>query len=197
MNMTQVSSLEDRLGGLRDALGERAFAQLSAKPAVLAELAALRERHQALWVLEDRARSQRATDREITEVKRGIDAENGARHKTIDRVDQALASALTAVPADGARLSSETVGELCDRLIILGLKVANTTKLAGDQGLPAAERDRCAENLKRQGMWRAHLQACLDALLHDLERGGVVLPPRSEFKLYNEKLLNPVTRGEG
>lgn len=197
MTMTDPDISQAQRSALRDALGEAAFALLAAQPDVVAALATLRERHQALWALEDRARSQRATEREITEIKRGIDGENGARHKLIDRADRALASATTAVPAAGARRSSETAGELCDRLIILGLKIANTGKLAQDPGLPAAERERCAQNLQRMTDWRAHLHACLNDLLADLARGAVVLPPRSEFKLYNEKLLNPVTRTEG
>jgi hypothetical protein len=195
--MTDTTTSELQLNGLRAALGATAFAFLQQRSGALTALATLRERHQALWALEDRARSKLATDHEITTVKRGIDAENGARHKTIDLVDQALAAAaVPASPIAGARRSSETIGELCDRLIILGLKLANMEKLASDAGLPAAERDRCAQNLQRQTVWRGHLHACLEQLLEDAAKGAVVLPPRSEFKLYNEKMLNPVTRGE-
>lgn len=158
----------------------------------LERVVALVETHRELWALEDRARSRAADDTEIATVKRAIDVANGRRHNIIASIDEGfrLASAV-----EGRRYS-ETPGELCDRLIILDLKITNTTRKQYDATLPDETRRMCIHKTAELTRWRAHLLACLEGLLDDVERGVAVLPPRAEIKLYNDKQLNPVTHGE-
>lgn len=187
------ASEQGNVEALREALGAEATCQLEASPELLSGLLQLRATHRQLWDLEDNARSTTADDAAIARIKRAIDRANGARHQLIDRND-ALIARPTAQPA--ARQASETVCELADRLIILSLKVTATARLSSDPSLPASEHERCSARLEQLQRWRQHLQRCLAQLLDELARGLVLIPPRQEFKLYNEPMLNPITRAE-
>jgi hypothetical protein len=129
-------------------------------------------------------------------VKRAIDRENARRHRLIDAVDAALCATAAPYRPAAQRCYSETLGELCDRLLILDLKIGNLQRLALDAELPPAESARCRDHHQHQTRWRLHLQQCLAQQLADHRSGRALLAPRAEFKLYNEPLLNPVTRGE-
>jgi hypothetical protein len=166
------------------------LAQLGAKLELLDALATV---HRTLWDLEDLARSRQASFEEITQVKRAIDTHNGQRHALIDGFD---ASFSPPSPSDTALLSSETVGELSDRLIILGLKIHNTRVQLADPSLPVEAVERCRAALGRLQRWQAHLLQCLSNLVRAVAAGTVILPPRREFKLYNDPVLNPVVRRE-
>jgi len=158
----------------------------------LAHVVALHAVHGDQWALEDRARSRLASPNDVADLKRAIDASNGRRHSLIADID---APYHNASQENGTRYS-ETPGELCDRLIILDLKLQQTTLHQYDAGLPDDLRRVCILKVEELTDWRNHLSACLDALLEDVARGNALLPPRSELKLYNHALLNPVTRAE-
>lgn len=149
--------------------------------------------HKRLWSLEDRARSRTSPDSTIAAVKRSIDRLNGIRHSVIDRIDDSVHGWPR---RDGAVLYSETLGELADRLIILQLKVENAWSLARDRDLTESARSRCARRARGFEQWRRHLRAVLTQQLADTMAGRAGLPPRAEFKMYNERDLNPVTRAE-
>ena len=159
----------------------------------LAEIDELAGLHRRLWDLEDLARSRVASAETIRDTKRAIDEENAARHVCIDRFD---ASGRLPVMRSGAVPFSETFGELCDRLLIVALKVERTVALARDEGLSADERARCARSLAGLLAWQRHLQGCLRHQGEAAQAGLALLPPRAEHKLYNQKRLNPITRDE-
>jgi hypothetical protein len=182
--------------GLR-ALGPEALALLPARGDVIERLAALWRTHVELWDLEDRARSREASDGEIAAVKREIDRLNGERHRLIDALDAALAGEASRAPlALPARLYCQTLGELCDRLLILELKTARLERLVDDPTLAADARGTCEESLGSQARWRAHLRACFVDQLTEQAAGRAVAPPRAEHKLYNDRRLNPINRRE-
>jgi hypothetical protein len=179
------------------ALGDANWHGISSRTGASEVLSDLRAAHEQLWALEDCARSTSADDAEIARVKRAIDRENGRRHRLIDALDAALRAGVAPCRPPAQRCYSETLGELCDRLLILDLKIANLQRLTQDVELPSAESARCSERHAHQARWRAHLQQCLAEQLADHGTGRALLAPRAEFKLYNEPLLNPVTRAEG
>ncbi len=179
------------------ALGDANWHGISRRTGASEVLSDLRATHEQLWALEDCARSTSADDAEIARVKRAIDRENGRRHRLIDALDAAMNAAVAPYRPATQRFYSETLGELCDRLLILDLKIGNLQRLAHDPALPAGESARCSERHAHQTRWRAHLQQCLSEQLADHGTGRARLAPRAEFKLYNEPLLNPVTRAEG
>ncbi|MBN1947183.1 MAG: DUF4254 domain-containing protein [Bradymonadales bacterium] len=203
---------------LRKALGQSVSERLVLVGLDLGLLDRLFDTHRSLWALEDQARSRTASNAEIARIKRGIDALNAARHRLIDQLDLALhpprpseqgtggehlsPTHCTAgfhpprSAGQGSRRYSETIAELCDRILIQTLKIDSLAVLARDPALPVGERERCLQ--KRNGLvaWRKHLRRCLLEQVEDLLEGRATLPPRTEFKLYNEPWLNPATRPE-
>jgi carbamoyltransferase len=164
--------------------------QLNASMDILTELNCT---HQRLWNLEDHARSKNATNDRIAFIKRGIDGQNGKRHQLINQFDnqfQLLCRNNT------EKKYTETPGELCDRLIIQLLKYNHAFELQNKVDLPIELRIKCIQKVKSLEKWSLYLQECLFELLNDIADGKAVLPPRSEFKMYNEPLLNPITRAE-
>src|SRR5215813_14201455 len=96
-------------------IAQRLAAGTKVPPELLLRLQYL---HRRQWELEDNARSINATSDQIAAIKGLIDASNTERHRLIDAIDAATGI----VHAGPGRLYSETVGELCDRLLILDLK---------------------------------------------------------------------------
>jgi hypothetical protein len=128
----------------------------------------LRRLHQVQWELEDETRRRDATPGAITTAKGRIDACNAIRHRLIDAMDAAVEDiTMAAMP----RLYSETIGELCDRLLILDLKqraLARTSSSEADQVSRVC----------------AHLAQLADQLVTDRAAGRAGLPPRAGVKVY-------------
>ncbi len=147
--------------------------------------------HGRMWRLEDEARSNRASDATIVQVKRSIDRLNGMRHRVIDRIDDSIRLPEQSSVSGPVRYS-ETFGELTDRLIILEYKIQHARRLALDATLPETTRRRCGERAAQLEIWRTHLCDVLAEQANDGLAGTAMLPPRSEFKMYNDPELNPV-----
>lgn len=129
----------------------------------------LHELHARQWTLEDMTREAEASIGQVASAKRDIDASNSRRHRLIDQIDAHVPE-----PESAHRVYSETVGELIDRLIILGLK---QHALRERNDTAAVEE---AENLNR------HLSDVVDELLADLATGRAKLPPRFGMKIYRQ-----------
>ena len=168
----------------------RGLRTIEADCGLLNELALL---HCSQWALEDQTRSTRAEDTQIARCKRKIDRHNSRRHELIDAFD---VTCCYPSPQPDARLFSETPGEICDRMLILSLKIENTRLNLEDVGLPAAVQDRCRLAMERLLSWQEHLGRCLVETVQAMSTGKAVLPPRSEIKMYNDPWLNPVMRLE-
>jgi hypothetical protein len=141
---------------------ERLAAALAVPGHLLLELHDL---HRRQWRLEDESRCHGASPHRVAAAKRNIDACNLQRHRLVDAID----ASITAVPdhSDERRYYSETVGELCDRLLILDLKLQ---ALVDPGGL---------------GQVREHLAVVVTHLIVDWAAGRAVLPPRVGVKIYN------------
>jgi hypothetical protein len=162
------------------------------QPATIDLLSELGCVHMQLWELEDLARSSVAKSSQIAEVKRRIDILNARRHILVDAID---AKVLRICPMPTVAYS-ETPGEISDRLLIITLKISANSAIAVDQLLPHRIQDDGSKREARLRSWRSHLQMCLSSLLNDIAEGRASLPPRAEFKLYNDNVLNPVLRLE-
>lgn len=182
--------VEDQLRAAipRDAL--EGLCVLGADINVLHELAGL---HCQQWALEDQTRSTRATAKQIAQCKSAIDQHNSRRHQLIDAFD---ATYCYVPPKGDGRRFSETPGEMCDRLVIVALKIEHTRQARQDATVPDTVRERCEAAWHRLQAWQAYLSQCLVEMIQALGTGEALLPPRSEFKMYNDPWLNPVTRLE-
>jgi hypothetical protein len=159
-------------------------------------ITAVRLQHQTnfeIWHLEDEARAPNAADREITEVKRGIDRANQRRNDLMERCDTLLLEALVprGLPAVEAPLHSETPGMILDRLSILALKIFHTREetLRGD-----ADESHIRRNIERLRLLegqRSDLAGCLDQLWAQIVRGERRFKLYRQLKMYNDPSLNP------
>src|SRR5262245_43360949 len=79
-----------------------------------------------LWHEEDIARSQDVGDARIAAAKRSIDIYNQQRNDAIERIDDAITEMLQdrgVITEASARLNSETIGSVIDRLSVLSLRI--------------------------------------------------------------------------
>ena len=150
-----------------------------------------------LWDEEDLARRRNVSDAEIAANKRAIDGYNQQRNDAIERVDEALVSALADAPRlSGARLSSETAGAMIDRLSILSLRIHHMRLQTERDDVERAHVELCRARLERLVEQRADLAGCLDRLLAECRDGSSVFKVYRQFKMYNDPALNPAIYGE-
>lgn len=162
-----------------------------------------------LWEQEDLARRTQVSDMEIAANKRAIDRYNQARNDSIECMDEYLliflgladvVSARIDSPVikamDGARLNSETVGSMIDRMSILALKIYAMRQQTERAEVSEAHRLMCRKKLERLQEQRNDLGACLDELLADTKAGRAYFKVYRQFKMYNDPKLNPALVAE-
>lgn len=135
-----------------------------------------------LWDEEDLARRTKVSDSEIAQNKRNIDRYNQNRNDAIRRIDEVIANILTFKGVEirsDARLSSETPGQMYDRLSILNLKFKAAVSL------------RLLEKSDAVIAQHQDLRLCLDRLLEGCECGTDYFKLYHAHKLYNDPTTNP------
>lgn len=151
----------------------------------------------------------RVPDAEIVANKRAIDRYNQQRNDAIEKVDELLLLALgwlrpaeppemdmqIMVPQE-ARLNSETVGGMIDRLSILALKIKAIAQLIQDAEAEPEMRHAHTLKLQRLQAQRTDLSFCLDALWTDAVAGRACFKVYRQFKLYNNPKTNPALVAE-
>jgi hypothetical protein len=162
-----------------------------------------------LWAEEDLARRTQVADSEIAKNKRAIDGYNQARNDATERVDEILLTALGLVDAAsartdapvatvtaGARLNSETVGSMIDRMSIMALKIRAMRAQTEREDVDAAHIRASRSKLERLLQQRDDLGACLDDLLADSRAGRAYFKVYRQFKMYNDARFNPALVAE-
>jgi hypothetical protein len=147
-----------------------------------------------LWHAEDSVRSPDVGDERIAAVKRAIDDYNQHRNDAIERIDEYLSTALelcNIIPANGARLNTETPGQAIDHLSVLALRIYHMHE-------QLERRDADREHLARvhgklEILYTQHKDLCiaLDELLVDCFAGRKLLKVYRQIKMYNDPTLNP------
>lgn len=145
-----------------------------------------------IWSEEDLARRTNAADSEIAKNKRTIDGLNQRRNDTIVQIDRLVLDLLATVArAQDARMNSETVGAMIDRLSILSLKVHHMHLQTLRTDVSVDHIQLCSIKRSKLTAQRADLSACLDAFLFDAVRGIAYFNYYHHFKMYNDPNLNP------
>jgi hypothetical protein len=163
-------------------------------------LYAVAQQHRAnfvLWHIEDEARKPGATDKEIADVKRRIDATNQRRNDLAEVLDGFLWRWLEerGLPHPGATLHSESPGLMIDRLSILSLKIYHTREEADRADAPAGHAARNQERLAVLVDQRKDLAGCLDDLWREIVAGTRRFKIYRQMKMYNDPALNPAIYG--
>ncbi|MBI1284067.1 MAG: DUF4254 domain-containing protein [Thiobacillus sp.] len=144
----------------------------------------------ALWDEEDQARRRDVPDSDIANSKRLIDGHNQRRNDAIERIDEQVLTALPSLPTS-ARLHSETVGALIDRLSILSLKIFHMDWQTRRADADAAHHAMSRARLSRLQEQRADLGGCLDELTRGCLAGTLRFKVYRQFKMYNDPKFNP------
>lgn len=144
----------------------------------------------ALWDEEDQARRRDVPDSAIANSKRLIDGYNQRRNDAVERIDELVLTALPKVP-ETARLHSETVGALIDRLSILSLKIFHMDWQTRRADVDADHRGMSAERLARLREQHVDLAQCLDELVRGCHDGTLRFKVYRQFKMYNDPKFNP------
>lgn len=150
----------------------------------------------ALWDEEDQARRRDVPDSAIADCKRRIDGHNQRRNDAIERIDELVLAALPNAP-ETARLHSETMGALIDRLSILALKLFHMDWQTRRTDVDADHRGMSGERLARLRLQQADLAGCLDELLRGCLDGTLRFNLYRQFKMYNDPRFNPWFSGSG
>ena len=148
----------------------------------------------ALWDEEDQARRRDVPDSAIARSKRLIDGHNQQRNDAIERIDEQVLATLPA-PPPSARLHSETVGALIDRLSILSLKIFHMDWQTRRADADAMHHTLSHERLSRLQEQRTDLAACLDELMRGCLAGTLRFKVYRQFKMYNDPKFNPWLSG--
>lgn len=172
-----------------------------ANPETDAFLILVARQHRAnfeLWHIEDEARRPGATDAQLADVKRRIDATNQRRNDAVEELDRALLESLAPrnLPDPDAELHSETPGLMIDRLSILSLKIYHTREETCREDAPAGHAVRNCERLVILEEQRADLAQCLDALWCEILAGKRRFKLYRQMKMYNDPSLNPAIYGK-
>lgn len=146
----------------------------------------------SLWAEEDLARRTTVSAEEIAANKRHIDGFNQARNDATERVDEEILVRMVDAPRDeSTRLHSETAGAMIDRMSIMSLKIKAMRAQTERTDVDAAHIASCTAKLAALNEQRTDLGDCLDNLLSDMQAGWVYYKIYRQFKMYNDKTLNP------
>lgn len=146
----------------------------------------------ALWAQEDIGRSAHLTDTELAKVKRRIDRLNQHRNDWIELVNEYFTTLLTELstrPKENARLNSETVGSVIDRLSILSQRIRSLTVIM-DESREAKMTSLAQERLSVCLRQRTELRQSLRELLQDICDGQCIHYCFRTMKLYNDPRFN-------
>lgn len=146
-----------------------------------------------LWHTEDEARRPHVRDSVIASTKREVDRLNQLRNDAIEEADARFASELEFAQKTerGAKLNTETIGSVIDRLSILSLKIYHMGEEAVRKSADGAHRTNARERRKILRSQRKNLEAAAADLVVDLLSGKKTLKPYRQFKMYNDPTLNP------
>jgi hypothetical protein len=151
-----------------------------------------------LWNEEDKARRTDVDAAEIAASKHLIDHYNQCRNDAVEAIDEAVLAQLgDRAHASDARLNSETIGAMIDRLSILSLKIFHMREQTQRADAGDGHVEACRYKLERLTRQRADLGACLDQLLADALAGRAYFKVYRQFKMYNDPTLNPYLYGSG
>lgn len=145
------------------------------------------------WHLEDIIRDPEIDPAEALKIKRRIDRSNQERTDMVEYIDSWLLDKYReVVPADGARLNTETPAWAVDRLSILALKIYHMRAETCRTDVDDAHRAACGKKLEVLLRQQEDLSRAIEELIEDIEAGRKYMKTYKQMKMYNDPALNPV-----
>lgn len=147
-----------------------------------------------LWHKEDVARSPRATAEEIADVKRKIDKLNQARNDMIEKIDDEISAILAESGVrqiEDAKINTETVGSVIDRLSIMSLRIYHYHEQRQRSDADSKHHEQVTQRLELCEQQHSDLSLALQQLIDDLFSGVKQHKTYRQLKMYNDPALNP------
>lgn len=144
-----------------------------------------------LWHAEDRARRDDRGHDFVYWAKREIDWCNQQRNDRIEQMDVWIFEHYSPVLPQEAHVNSETPGMIIDRLSILSLKIYHMALQAHRENADETHRVKCHEKWQTLVAQRQQLRFCLTYFLNALLNKTMTFCSYQQFKMYNDKQLNP------
>ncbi|MFN9720164.1 MAG: DUF4254 domain-containing protein [Planctomycetota bacterium] len=146
-----------------------------------------------LWHEEDIARRDDLGAERVLLAKRRIDRCNQQRNDIVEKIDKFLVQDLKP-RTEGCPFNSETPGMMIDRLSILALKNYHMTEEADRVDATLEHRERCSRKVTVIRQQISDLAEALSDLLAQVRGGTRSFRVYFQFKMYNDKELNPQLR---
>jgi hypothetical protein len=144
-----------------------------------------------LWHAEDRARRDDMGAEYVYLAKREIDQCNQQRNNRMEAMDEWFFHALTPSSAADCPVHSETPGMMIDRLSILSLKSYHMGIQTKRQDASEEHKAQCSKKLVVIKQQLDQLTLCLEQLIQDVQAKTRTFRVYHQFKMYNDKSLNP------
>ena len=145
------------------------------------------------WHLEDIIRDPAIDPEKALSIKRWIDRSNQERTDMVEFIDSYyLDKFKDVVPAENAKINTETPAWAIDRLSILALKIYHMQVEASRKDADEEHVRKCSEKLAVLLHQRKDLTTAICELLEDIESGAKYMKVYKQMKMYNDPSLNPV-----
>ena len=144
-----------------------------------------------LWHAEDRARRDDRGYEFVYLAKRDIDGFNQQRNDRVEAMDVGFFEQLKPSSLASCPVHSETPGMMIDRLSILALKSHYMHIQANRVDVDESHRVACGRKLDVLLAQRKQLMFCLQQLIDDVLQQKRTFRVYFQFKMYNDKALNP------
>ncbi|MDP3560281.1 MAG: DUF4254 domain-containing protein [Legionellaceae bacterium] len=144
-----------------------------------------------LWLAEDKARREDQGYQFVYEAKRAIDTFNQQRNNRMEKIDSACIDIFQPCSPEKSVLHSETPGMMIDRLSILALKIYHMHIQTCRSDVDESHRESCTYKWQILLLQRKELGQCLIELLEAVRLGSRTFRIYQQFKMYNDKTLNP------
>lgn len=145
------------------------------------------------WHLEDIIRDPAIDPEKALSIKRWIDRSNQERTDMVEFIDSYyLDKFKDVVPAENAKINTETPAWAIDRLSILALKIYHMQVEASRKDADEEHVRKCSEKLAVLLQQRKDLTTAICELLEDIGSGAKYMKVYKQMKMYNDPSLNPV-----
>ena len=148
------------------------------------------------WHYEDIIRNPNIKPDDALILKRKIDASNQDRTDLVEYIDSYFLKKYRSVHIDKtATINTESPSWAIDRLSILALKIYHMREEAERTDASKEHIKKCTLKLEVLLEQKRDLSTAIDQLLADIEAGRKYMKVYKQMKMYNDKELNPVLRG--
>jgi hypothetical protein len=145
------------------------------------------------WHFEDIIRDPQIEPIDALALKRRIDRSNQDRTDIVEQIDSYFRQLYcNVVPAEDARLNTESPAWAVDRLSILALKIYHMQEQTERTDATEEHRRKCADRLAVLQEQQRDLSTAIDQLLDDIAAGRKYMKVYRQMKMYNDPSTNPI-----